>query len=317
MMTDKRLADQSGRCPSPEDSSLEDLHEWKMTCLDSDSEAQMSYLLSCQTFLKENDRSGWISHWAPDLITDPVEPAKKRLRMSPGSLIWSARAPCVRCKSKEIVEDVKEGSVVCTACGMIQDFQLLTSENGAHTSVDRKNAMDRFVVHRYSRVVYFRSFLQSMQGLTDPQYTPSDLLVLRQALGGLSVISPDDVQRALRVTNLTKFRRHKERLAEILSDGAYKAPVIPADVFYKLLKLFRRVEYYWEGGMKTVLKERRVFLSYPYVFYQLCFHLGLPSLSGSHHLLKSKPRLQLLHKVYGRLCKKASLKCDLDAFRPQ
>ena len=281
---------------------------------DSDLEAMTNYLLSCQTYLKENDLNGWISNFAPELKVHAVEPPKKKLRMSPGSVIWKAYEPCGRCKSSEIIEDVKEGSVVCTTCGMIQHLNLLTSIHGAHTSVDRKNAMDRFVVHRYSRVVYFRSFLQSIQGNTYPQCTLQDIHNLHQALDGKDV-NPTSVLKALNTTKLTRLRRHREALCVILSCNKYKPVSIPSETFFTLLKLFRRVEFYWSDTLKEQAGGRKVFLSYPYVYYQLCVHLKLPHLTGEHHLLKSKPRLQILHKVYGRICKKAKLECKLDVFR--
>jgi hypothetical protein len=306
----------STTAPGSESERLAELHETRLDHLSTDSEAMMDYLMSCQSYLKESDLSGWISTFAPELIPRTVEPPAKRRRCSPNAVLWAPHPPCGKCRSTEIIEDVKEGCVVCTACGMVQTSVLIQSEHGAHTTIAKMTSLDRYVVHHYSRVVYFRSFMQSLQGDTRPQYSPEDVLVLRRVVGGIDVtkITPDVVQCALRVSKLTKFRRHKVRFAEILSDGHFKAPLIPSDVFYKLLKLFRRVEVAWEQVVKKQ-NTRRVFISYPYVYYQLCHHLGLPDLCGQHHLLKSRARLQILHKLYGRVCKRAGLTCKLDVFR--
>lgn len=299
-----------------ESEKLAELHEKHLASMEEGSEEMMDYLMSCQTYLKENDLTGWMSTFAPDQHIPEQLPPPKRRRCSPNAVVWAPRPPCTHCRSTEIIEDVREGCVVCTACGMIQTSVLIQSEHGAHVSVAQSMSLDRYVVHHYSRVVYFRSFLQSIQGDTRPEISPLEEGVLRQVVGGIasSQISPDVVQCALRVTGLTKFRRHKVRLAELLSDGHFKGSVIPSGVFYDLLKLFRRVEYAWEHHVRKQ-SGRRVFISYPYVYFQLCYHLGYAELCDSKYLLKSRPRLQLLHKLYGRICKKAGLTCNLNVFR--
>ena len=129
-------------------------------------------------------------------------------------------------------------------------------------------------------------------------------------------ITPETVVWCLKQLKLaTKFRRHKERLAMILSYNAYQPIVIPSDLFTLLLTNFRRIEFHWDHGGKSSLPERRVFLSYPYVYYQLCYHLKRMDLTGPQHLIKSKKLLIKQHLAYGRLAKKAELNCDLTVFR--
>ena len=275
----------------------------------------MDYLLNCQPFLKDNDLSGWKTTFAP--AATAVEPPKKRRRMSPNAIEYQPMPPCRGCSSPETIEDVKEGCVVCTACGMIQSLHSLGAIAGvANMSADRMMNASRHVVHRYSRVVYFRSFLLGLQGLTYPQISGQQQASLQAMLDGEGSATPSSVLKCLKKMNLSKkFRRHKEALAVRCSRGVYEPVSIPGDVFFKLLTLFRRVEFFWDHGCKQHMPGRRVFMSYPYVYFQLCHHLGVPSLSGAHHLLQSRKLQALLHKSYGRLAKKAKITCDLNAYR--
>jgi hypothetical protein len=300
--------------PSSDDGcvSLTVLHDELLNKLVSnhgvESEEVNNYLMDSMPYLATSDLSGWKERFAPE-APRPV----KRRRCSPNEKIWTKRPPCVECKSDEIIEDVTEGSVVCTACGTIQGILLGTGP--ANTSVARLQQVGRHVVHRYSRVVYFRSFLASIQGETKPKIGEQELANLRRLTSGPSC-TPETVSRALKKLKLgSKYRRHRYSLAVTLSDGHFKPLLLPGDTMSVMLTLFRRVEWYWMFGGKKVVKKRRVFLSYPYVYYQLCYHLNLMQLTGPWHLLQSKALQSKQHEIYAHVCKKAGLKADLKAFR--
>lgn len=271
------------------------------------------YLLDCQTYLLQSDVVGWKKRFGiqeTEIVTPP--PAPKRRKMCPNTVLWTPHPACVGCGSKEVVEDVREATVVCTMCGMIQSTLIGTLP--VIMSADHLARASRHVVHRYSRIVYFRSFILSMVGMTDPQITPSILDSLRRTIVGS--VSKESVIKALRQLGLlVKYRRHAVSLAAIL-DRDFKPVVVPGDVFIQLLRLFRRVEYYWENdGHKRRFRERRVFYSYPYVYYQLCYHIGRMDLTGTHHLLKSRKLLSRLHASYQHLADDAGLVCDTSVYR--
>lgn len=276
----------------------------------------MNYLMSCQSFLKERDVNGWIENFAPDLMIKTEEPPRKKRRGCPNVVLWKDHDPCIRCNSTEIIDDVKEGSVVCTACGTIQFLQSLTMDP-AHMTVDQLKNGNRLVVHRYSRVVYFRSFLCGIQGETKPQLKNGELDALRLILAGERNVTPECVLKALKALKIcTRLRRHLQSLTVTLSNNAHQPVKIPPPTMREMMKLFRRVEWFWEQGMmKMHCPERKVFLSYPYIFYQLCVHLKVRHLTDKKHLLQSRALQAKLHKVYGRIAKKANLDCDLTVFR--
>lgn len=298
--------------------SLQDLHqEMERTLMEKHGAASMelcNYWMDCMTFVKENDLDGWKKRFAPDTIQSNDSKGVKRKRGS-CNYVWPVSLPpCKGCKSPEVVEDVASGSVVCTVCGIIQGP--LLSNDSAHTSFARLKSIDHHVIHRYSRVVYFRSLMWGMQGLTNPMISSEDVGRLRLITSGSSA-TPDTVIDALKKLKMaSKYRRHKCSLAVMLSGGAFKPVCIQPTDFYNLLKLFRRIEYHWDwSGGKKIDKKRKVFLSYPYVFYQLCYHLDLMHLTGPHHLLQSRSLLFRQHEIYSIISKKAGLKSKLDVYR--
>ena len=286
----------------PED--LFTLHEEYTKLLNDDEYNE--YILDCQDFLKHSDVEGWKRRYqARPAVPEPV--AKKR-RMQPDSLTWVPNTPCLECGSPEVIDDIPQGQVVCTNCGLVQSLHIYTksAESFADSTQNRGCAK---VIHRYSRIVYFRSLLQGMSGMTSPTITEKEVDLLRSTT--TVPVTPDSIQRALKQTGMLRLRRHKVRLAEIVSDGAFQATTFEHTHYIQLLKTFRLVEYHYDNTIKSQFGKRKVFFSYNYLFYQLCFHLGCMQYTGTHHLLKGKQLLATQHRVYGIISKKTELKCDL------
>ena len=202
---------------------------------------------------------------------------------------------------------------MCTACGLVQVKQLLGMA-AANMSYEQLKNGNRKLVHHYSRVAYFRSFLLGLQGKTYPSISEAELSSLRATCGGPNV-DDECVKLGLRRLNLaTRFRRHRYTLAAMINP-AFRPISLDAVEFFNFLNLFRMIECQWQYGLKRKLHDRRVFFSYPYVFYQLCHHLDKMHLTGPHHLLHDKNLLNKLHYAYGCCAKKAKLKFVLDVYR--
>lgn len=277
-------------------------------------EELMNYLLDAQNYLKTEDLDGWMKNFAPiSSRTEPSHvhyPPQKRAKRSDYAAVIKMMAPCNACKQECVIDDVAEGNAVCTACGTIQDMYAL-GVDCAHMSVDRMKNGHRHVVHRYSRVVYFKSFLDSIQGLTEPQVTQQVLDDLRLLLNGNENIGPHDVVKALRTLKISdRYRRHKYTLTEKLNTS-YTPIKIQGPDYIKLLQCFLRIELAWNMHVKKSLKKRKAFLSYPYVFYQLCFHLNITHYTGKHHLLKDTRLLSHQHHLYRQVAAYCKLSCDL------
>lgn len=286
----------------PETDDLWHLHEAYMGGLTD--ECVDEYLLECHElgFLKGNDVGGWKARYQP-----VKEPPLKRKRMSPDAILWTPNTNCGECGSAEVIDDVKQGQIVCTNCGLVQSLYVFT-QSAESFSDSVVNRGCRKTVHRYSRIVYFRSLLQGMAGETAPTITETELDLLKRVTA--KPVTPKTIQTALASTKLLRLRRHRERLAELVSGGAYKPVVILHSDFVGLLKNFRRVEFEWDRSTKHKFPERKVFLSYSYVFYQLCYHMKCMQYTGTHHLLKGRQLREKQHRAYVLMCEKTELTYD-------
>lgn len=282
-------------------SCLEDLHNAYLTSL-PDSE-KMEYLLNSVTFLSDQDVAGWKKRFQPGVSTEinsidatKEKPKKKRRRMAPSAILLTPYPACKECHSEDIVEDHEEGRVICIGCGMIQVTQLMGIATTNMTYDQIKNGPCT-KIHHYSRVAYFRSFLMGMQALTNPQISDEELQNLRVACGGISSPDVDAVAKAIRKMGMSsRFHRHRYTLTHRLFPS-YKPLYITGRDFIDILRYFTRIEFNYIH-MKDCMGGRQSFFSYPYIFYQICYHLDCMHYTGPHHLLKDRGLLFKLHKAY-------------------
>lgn len=278
---------------------LEALHNRYTENLSGDQ--LINYLLESMCYMKHLDVEGWLNRFQP--VTKTVLPKKKKRKISPSQICMPETQKCLGCKKESLVEDVLQGTVVCFQCGLIHHLHALSSDV-AHTNYTRLSDIDRHVVHRYSRVVYFRSIVMGMQAETKVDISPDHLLLLRRRFDGKSC-DPVVMKRAIKELCLPiKLVHHKNRLCELVS--SWRAPVFDAVVLLQMYKDFLKLEYYWDNDVKKT-SARKSFPSYKFVFYQLCFHHGV-DWCGADVLPKSKSILRTLSKLYDQLASKARLK---------
>lgn len=290
-------------------SCLEDLHNAYLTSL-PDSE-KMDYLLNSVTFLSEQDVTGWKTRFQPDVLTESnsTEPKKKRRRMAPSAVLMMPYPACMNCQSEDIVEDHEEGRVVCISCGMIQVTQLLGMSSTNMTYDQIKNGPCT-KIHHYSRVAYFRSFLMGMQALTNPQISKEELQDLRVACDGIGNPDVDAVAKAIRKMGMaSRFHRHRYTLVSRLFPS-YKPVRILGRDFLDILRYFTRIEFNYIH-MKDCMGGRQSFFSYPYIFYQICYHIDRMEYTGHHHLLKDRNLLLKLHKAYKPIAEASKMQYDV------
>jgi transcription initiation factor TFIIIB Brf1 subunit/transcription initiation factor TFIIB len=301
-------------------SCLEDLHNAYLARL-PDSE-KMEYLLNSVTFLSEQDVTGWKTRFQPEALTesncgttttDEFEPKKKkRRRIAPSAVLLTPYPACIECKSEEIVEDQEQGRVVCISCGMIQVTQLMGTTSMNMTFDQLKNGPCT-KIHYYSRVVYFRSVLMGMQALTKPQISEKELSVLRATCDGESSQDVNAVARAIRKAGMaSRFYRHRYTITRMLFPS-YEPLYIKARDFIDILKFFTRIEFNYIH-MKDKMGGRRSFFSYPYVFYQICYHMDVMQYTGEHHLLKDVKLLTKLHQAYKPIAEASGMNYDVSVF---
>jgi hypothetical protein len=94
---------------------LEDLHEEHLNSLPP--EMHMDYLLTSSVYLQKNDLNGWLQKFKPCLNkTTPCNPLKRKRGIT---VAPTQEQKCEECH-QEVIEDIREGHVVCLTCGLIQ-----------------------------------------------------------------------------------------------------------------------------------------------------------------------------------------------------
>jgi hypothetical protein len=255
----------------------------------------MDYLMDSMEYLKTGDLEGWKLRFQPKVTT-----TNKRLRQAPSLAPVIPLPNCSRCDSQDVIDDVPQGQYVCVNCGLIQQ-QGVFMGGPAHCSMERLMNTARVHIHRYSRVVHFLTTIRLMQADSHPMIGEEDLSRLRLACDGSNRPTAEDVTKGLRKIGLArKLRRHKHTLVVLL--GGQAPDIIDASIVLRMLKLFRRLEYFWGYHKEIITPGRRVFFSYPFVFYQFCHQLGQPQLTGPRHLLKNKKLSQFQFDSYERSC---------------
>lgn len=270
----------------------------------TDETRLFDYLLNSQSYLKTGDLSGWKNHFQPQVV---VKQPVKRLRQCPSTAPVIPLPKCSGCQTMNVIDDVPQGQHVCTNCGLIQQQVVFTADS-AHSSMSRLMNTARVSIHRYSRVVHFKTTIRLMQGDSRPQIPPETLSRMRAELDGNARPTVENVNVILRKLGLArKYRRHRFTLTVLL--GAPDIPLIDAQVILTMLKMFRRLEYFWDYHHKTIAPGRKVFFSYRFIFYQFAHHLGHPELTGKHHLLKNNKLSRRLIEAYRRSCQYTGFTC--------
>lgn len=183
----------------------------------------------------------------------------------------------IGCGSTEIIEDVNEGSVVCIQCGLIQ----CTSVFGgpiAGTDVYYHGGVSRTVVHRYSRIVYLRSILSSLQGETHVDLSLGEWIMLQQFFHtGENQSLPKEgpsVKKAIRSLKLPyRLMRHAYTIAWQL--WKIKLPNPSGQEIRDIFQLFRAFENAWDRAplASSVRNGRRKFPAYAVVWKHCCLQL--------------------------------------------
>ena len=277
------------------DETLEKLHEQHLR----NSENVYEYLMDAMPYLRTGDESGWKARFQPK----PPE-AKiivKRLRQSPALAPVLPPTPCGGCKSENVIDDVREGQIVCLSCGLIQQLGVFTG-GIAHCSYDQMSNTARVCIHRYSRVIHFMTVIRLGEGNSRPVVDSETLLHMQVDLVGENV---DDcnVRKMLRRLGLSRrYRRHAAFFADKF--GGERQREVPGTIVYAMAKMFRTLEFFHEKKHKRIWPNgRKAFFSYKFILYQFLHELGYESYTGRHHLLKSEKLLNVQRAAYTVACR--------------
>lgn len=279
------------------------LSDAKMSSMQSTD--ALEYLMDAMEYLKSGDLTGWQEKFNPVQTITP--PPAKRLRQCPSIAPVLPMDLCMECKSEDVIDDIHNGQIVCITCGLIQQRGVFTGDT-AHCSYDRMRTMSAVHIHRYSRVKNFIEILRLGEGDSRPMIDQETMKSLQVAVDGLNVVDDISIRKVLRTLGLSqRYRRHSMFFVHKFG-GRGTCPMIKAADVFRLVKMFRRVEVFFDLHRHKIWPNRKTFFSYKFILYQLLNEMGKPELTGPHHLLKSKKLLNVQRDAYYRICRYTTFK---------
>ena len=160
---------------------------------------------------------------------------------------------------------------VCTECAVVAWEGL--AEHTTNNTEWGSYSKDR--IHVYSRLRNFKDFLRRMQAHQRSQMLDTDRERLKHWISLQETkITPTEIVEGLRQLGLlAKHRLHKQCLAREL--GGWQAPHLTHHETCQLIFGFAEVE---KGWLLVKHGTRKIFMSYPFVYDQLCARLGFEHL---------------------------------------
>ena len=288
---------------------LETLHDEYMELLPTTQ--HLNYLLGSSELLRNNNLDGWLKKFKPSMIEPlPLPSSPKRRRGCQDIIFWIPQPKCEECKG-ETIEDVMEGCVVCIQCGLIQDSHVLVPDVHTNTSGITEWHTTKHVVHRYSRLVYFRSLLAGLQGETTPTIS-TEIVKIRETcqqflrMRNNQQICVLDVKNAIKLLKLPY--RHVRHAVNITSTVSGKESVLldlTGAQQRKFLRLFRACESIWDSK-KEFKKERTYFINYTFLILKFCVFFGV---DGSRiTVIKNVKARKVQESLFSSLIKSVDLK---------
>lgn len=209
--------------------------------------------------------------------------------------------PAPRCKScmteNEIVEDVQEGHVVCTRCGMIQSSVVMET---ALTNAQFHTGLSRDVVHHYSRWIYLRSIIQATLGETTIELCDGHLQLLKEFAANVEP-SVEAVKEAIRVHKLPySMMRHATTIASQLWPGKIRdVASVGQSEMARICRRFRQYEMVWDSQRSAEAKQgRKFFMNYRLLWAEMTREMHLDHLSTMFQPLKNgKLQVRQLHLI--------------------
>ena len=282
--------------------TLSQLHEIMcQTLAESSQETLFDYLLDSIEFLKTGDVRAWMQRFTPSsLPPPPVRPPASTL---------AEKSHCVDCGCP-VVLDVTNNIAVCQDCGTVAEAVLLLND-AAHTTIPRLKSIARQMPHIYSRLTHFRSYALQLAGNSWYRLNEKDAGVLRRAIDGMvkqrkrkknpPPITPDDMEAVLRKKKLTrKYLFHRISLARKF--GGYQPERIDGGPWLYMYRLFKRLNVMWRYHAHWLAPRRKVFMNYPFVFFQLCHIVGKPNWCKDLRMIKGISTRNFHCVLWQRVC---------------
>ena len=281
------------------------LHE-KM-CIHLDEDECTKYLLNVQSYIEQyydnesirgeimNEYVNYL-YWNKDGFDIP-ECVQQAVVAA-----WKPRASydvwrCDSCDGCTLVEDVKEGYIICKDCGNTKVENFCTSSKAVYTPESTVHT-----IYSYKRVNHFREWLSQTQGrestdLSEAIEAVKSEIKINRICDPKNQLTPLIVRGYLKKRNMSRYYEHVNRIFADVT--GMQPPQFSSELEQRFVEMFRKIQGPFQ---KHVPSNRKNFLSYSYVLHKMCGLLSLHSMQIYFPLLKSRDKLGAQDALWKKIC---------------
>jgi len=213
------------------------------------------------------------------------------------SITENSIANCESCDSTNIFENTTDGDIVCHDCG----YCMVNLEFGL--SFQDEQNVTKISQYSYKRQNHFNEWVQQFQG-KETANIPDEIIeqlryeLKKQRVDNVKLITHAKVRGLLKKLRQNKYYEHIPYICNILT--GVNPPKMDIALEEKLRLMFNEIQ---EPFDSVCPKNRKNFLSYPYVLYKFCELLGEDKYLPFFPLLKSKEKLTQQDEIWKGMCK--------------
>lgn len=207
---------------------------------------------------------------------------------------------CKKCNKDKIINK-SDAIVICETCG---EFDLLFLENDRNSyknmNYDSSNS------YSYKRINHLQEWLSKFQAketIDIPDEVYNDIMgeIKKERITDLSILTRQKIREYLKKLSKTKkYSKYYDHVAYILYRITGKEPPrLPKKLEEKFKEMFKDIE---DAFVKLCPKNRKNFLSYPYVLYKLMEMDNLDEYKNCFQLLKSREKLHQQDLIWRKIC---------------
>ena len=207
---------------------------------------------------------------------------------------------CKNCNKDDFEIDQKNGTIICTNCGVCENYTEMTSASINYSDTTHIETTSQ--PFSYQRKNHFKEWLNQLQG-KEVTVIPEQVINLvlvelkKERITDVQYITSERIKKYLKKLKLNKYYEH---IPNLISKITNKPPLTITNEFEDvLLKLFDKIQ---EPFKKYCPKERKNFLSYSYTLHKFCQLLGKEEYLIYFPLLKSREKLFEQEKIWKGIC---------------
>lgn len=271
----------------------------------------LSALLTAAEIDKDNQEEGTIVESQPEKFKKKSEGKenslsrdvlleKQLLKINPeqikkGNDLDDMSGECTDCGA-DMMFSQNEAMLQCPDCGLTE-FILIDSDRPSQKDPPRESNY-----YAQKRINHFNELLAQFQakGSTEIPQEVFDQIVAelkKQRITDFSTLKYRQMREVLRKLKLNRQQDHIPFIISRLQGSI--APVMSRETEEKLRHMFREIQ---PSFQKHCPKDRRNFLSQPYIMQKFCELLGLDEFLSCFPLLKNRDKLQQQSKVWQHIC---------------